>query len=155
MLRPLILNISSAKYIITMIFSDKFFPLHFYIYQYYLWHSLTKKKTLELPTTPEIHSWWFKSLSTSNLLNQHSMLYNSQFHLCVTSYIFSPTIASVPQFFSKQIFFSGHPFLLRFQKKNNTQTTATMSLDSSSTSTGTTMSSDSSSVLSKAKSQII
>ena len=110
------LNISSAKYIIMMIFCDKFFPLHFCKYQYWLWHSATKKKTLQLPATPERHSWWFKSLSTSNLLSQHSMLYNSQIHSYATSYSFSPITASVPHFFSEESFFSGHPFLLRFRK---------------------------------------
>ena len=45
MLRSLILNICSAKYIIMMIFCDKFFPLHFYKYQYWLQHSATKKNT--------------------------------------------------------------------------------------------------------------
>ena len=110
-------NLKRFFYIIMIIFCNTFFSLHFYKYQYWLWHSATtKKKTLQLLATPEIHSWWFISLSTSNFLSQHSMLYNSQIHSYATSYTFSPTTASIPQFFSKQPFFSDHPLLLHFRK---------------------------------------
>ena len=44
------------------------------------------------------------------------MLYNSQIHSYATSYMFSPTTASIWHFFSKQRFFFGHPLLLHFRK---------------------------------------
>ena len=124
------------------IFCNTFFSLHFYKYQYWLWHSTTKKNT-STARTPEMHSQWFRWLSTSNLQSQHSMLYNSQIHSYAASYTFSNT--SSPNNISSPDIHSSF-----ISEKTNTQKAASMSLDSSSASSETSMTSDLSSASSKA-----
>ena len=132
-----------------IIFCNTLFFLHFYKYQYWLWHSTTKKKHFNcLQHQRYIHDdsdhylrpiFW-ASIQCSTIPKFIHMPPATRFHQPLhQSHSSSPNSLSSPTIHSSFI-----------SEKTNTQTTASMSSDSSSTSTGTTMSSDSSSVLSKA-----
>ena len=111
-------------------------------------HSVNKKKkTLWLSATPQIHSQWFKCLSTSNLPMLHSILKNSQTPSYSATYTFSPTTVSLQYLFSTLHFFCRYSLFIPLRK--NTETAQRMASELSTDSTDTSTSSNSSSATSK------
>ena len=109
-------NTCHIKYMLIF-FAHTFVSLHFYKYQYCLWTFSKQKIILWLSASPQIHSQWFRWLSTFNLAILHSMLNNFETPSYSATYTFSPTTVSLQHLFSTEHFFNIYSVFIPLRRK--------------------------------------